>query len=243
METQETDNEPIKEKPIIDETEAIPRAENLLLPLEELLAAGLHIGTRIKTVDMERYIFRVRPDGLFILNIGDTNEKIRISARFMARFDPARVLSVSSRLYGKTPVEKFAEVTKTSQVTGRFMPGLISNPLQPRHAEPQIVLVTDPRADYQAIKEASSVGIPVENPEDSLPSPSRSILFRQKATITQTDRRLLSSQTRTGRDSTDTIGRERQVAHWLGCATRWLHVFWAHRGPCVSKACCFRRAR
>jgi len=91
METQETDNEPIKEKPIIDETEAIPRAENLLLPLEELLAAGLHIGTRIKTVDMERYIFRVRPDGLFILNIGDTNEKIRISARFMARFDPARV--------------------------------------------------------------------------------------------------------------------------------------------------------
>jgi small subunit ribosomal protein S2 len=161
LETQETGNEPVKEKPTIDETEAIPRAENLLLPLEELLAAGLHIGTRIKTVDMERYIFRVRPDGLFILNIGDTNEKIRISARFMARFDPARVLSVSSRLYGKTPVEKFAEVTKTSQVTGRFMPGLISNPLQPRHAEPQIVLVTDPRADYQAIKEASSVGIPV----------------------------------------------------------------------------------
>src|SRR5207253_10299553 len=55
--------------------------------------------TRIKTVDMERYIFRVRPDGLFILNIGDTNEKIRIAARFMGRFDPGRVLAVSSRLY------------------------------------------------------------------------------------------------------------------------------------------------
>ena len=68
-----------------DEREAIPRAENLLLSLEELLAAGLHIGTRIKTVDMEKYIFRVRPDGLFILNIGETNEKIRIAARFMAR--------------------------------------------------------------------------------------------------------------------------------------------------------------
>src|SRR6266704_3224259 len=111
----------------IEDREAIPRAENLLLSLEELLAAGLHIGTRIKTVDMERYIFRVRPDGLFILNIGDTNEKIRIAARFM----------------------------------GRFMPGLISNPLQPQHAEPQVVLVTDPRADWQAIKEATSVGVPV----------------------------------------------------------------------------------
>ena len=145
----------------LEEREAIPRAENLLLSLEELLAAGLHIGTRIKTVDMEKYIFRVRPDGLFILNIGDTNEKIRVAAKFMARFEPNRILAVSSRLYGKTPVEKFAELTKTVPIIGRFMPGLISNPLQPHHAEPQVVLVTDPRADWQAIKEATSVGVPV----------------------------------------------------------------------------------
>src|SRR5947209_17905281 len=98
METQETDNEPIKEKPIIDETEAIPRAENLLLPLEELLAAGLHIGTRIQTVDMESYIVRVRPDGLFILNIGDTHDKLRISAGIIPRLDPARVRYGPSRL-------------------------------------------------------------------------------------------------------------------------------------------------
>ena len=145
----------------LEEREAIPRAENLLLSLEELLAAGLHIGTRIKTVDMEKYIFRVRPDGLFILNIGDTNEKIRVAAKFMARFEPSRILAVSSRLYGKTPVEKYAELTKTVPIIGRFMPGLISNPLQPHHAEPQVVLVTDPRADWQAIKEATSVGVPV----------------------------------------------------------------------------------
>src|SRR6059058_4733027 len=114
-----------------DEREAIPRAENLLLSLEELLAAGLHIG--------------------------ETNEKIRIAARFMARFEPTRVMAVSSGLYGKTPVERFAEVAKTLPVVGRFMPGLISNPLQPKHAEPQVVLVTDPRADWQAIKEATAV--------------------------------------------------------------------------------------
>ncbi len=145
----------------LEEREAIPRAENLLLSLEELLAAGLHIGTRVKTVDMKKYIFRVRPDGLFILNIGDTNEKIRIAAKFMARFDPLQVLAISSRLYGKTPVEKFTELTKTVPIVGRFMPGLISNPLQPHHAEPLVVLVTDPRADWQAIKEATSVGVPV----------------------------------------------------------------------------------
>src|SRR2546428_193544 len=119
-----------------EDREAIPRAENLLLSLEELLAAGLHIGTRIKTVDMEKYIFRVRPDGLFILNIGETNEKIRVAAKFMARFEPGRVLAVSSRLYGKTPIDRFAELTKAMPIVGRFMPGLISNPLQPKHAGP-----------------------------------------------------------------------------------------------------------
>lgn len=144
-----------------EEKEAMPKAENLLLPLEELLAAGLHIGTRIKTGDMEEYIYRVRPDGLFILNIGKTDEKIRLASKFVARFDPQRVLAVSSRLYGKTPIEKFSELTRTVPIVGRFMPGLISNPLQPKHAEPQLVVVTDPRADWQAIKESSSAGVPV----------------------------------------------------------------------------------
>jgi small subunit ribosomal protein S2 len=144
-----------------DESESMPKAENLLLPLEELLAAGLHIGTRIKTGDMEQYIYRVRPDGLFILNIGKTDEKIRLASKFVSRFDPPRVVAVSSRLYGKTPIEKFAELTKITPVVGRFMPGLISNPLQPKHSEPQLVIVTDPRADWQAIREASDSGVPV----------------------------------------------------------------------------------
>ena len=64
------------------EREEMPKAENLLQPLEELLAAGLHIGTRVKTGDMEKHIFRVRPDGLFILNIGKTDERIRLAAKF-----------------------------------------------------------------------------------------------------------------------------------------------------------------
>jgi len=135
--------------------------ENLLLPLEELLAAGLHIGTRVKTEDMEKYIYRVRPDGLYILNIGETDKKIRLAAKFISRFDPSRVLIVSSRLYGRTPVEKFCEVTRTVPVVGRFLPGFISNPLHPKHFDPQLVVVTDPRADWQAVQEASSAGIPV----------------------------------------------------------------------------------
>jgi len=145
----------------VEEREGMPKSEDLLIPLEDLLAAGLHIGTRIKTGDMEPYIYRVRPDGLFILNIGKTDEKIRLAARFIARFEAERTLIISSRLYGKTPVERFCALARTVPLVGRFMPGLISNPLQPYHADPQVVMVTDPRADWQSIKEASTAGVPV----------------------------------------------------------------------------------
>lgn len=145
----------------IEDKEMVPKAEGLLLPLEELLAAGLHIGTRIKTGDMEQHIFRARPDGLFILNIGNTDQRIKCAAKFISRLDPSRVMVVSSRLYGKTPVEKFCELTKCVPAVGRFMPGLLSNPLQPKHAEPDLVMITDPRADWQTINEASCSGIPV----------------------------------------------------------------------------------
>lgn len=144
-----------------EENGEILKTDNLLLPLEELLASGLHIGTRIKTGDMEEYIYRVRPDGLFILNVGKTNERIALAAKFISRFDPSGVIVVSSRLYGRTPVKKFCEMTRTIPVVGRFLPGIISNPLQPKHIEPQLVVVTDPRADRQAMKEASSAGAPV----------------------------------------------------------------------------------
>lgn len=145
----------------MSDTETTPRDENLLLPLEEMLAGGLHIGTKIKTENMEEYIYRVRPDGLFILNIGETDKKIRIAAKFISQFDPQRVVVVSSRLYGKTPVEKFCELIGCTPVIGRFLPGFISNPLYPNHIEPQLIIVTDPRADNQAVNEASSSGIPV----------------------------------------------------------------------------------
>lgn len=145
----------------MSEDQEMAGEQELLLPLEQLLAAGLHIGTRIKTEHMEPFIYRVRPDGLFILNVGETDKRLRIAAKFIARFDPPRVLAVSSRLYGHTPVRKFCELTGAKHVVGRFLPGYISNPLHPNHLEPQILIATDPRADWQAIKEASSAGIPV----------------------------------------------------------------------------------
>jgi len=139
----------------------VPSEEELLLPRDTLLSAGIHIGTRMKTKDMDLFIYRVRPDGLFVLDVKKTDERIRITAKFLARFEPSKVAAVAARLYGRDPVSKFCEVTGATPIIGRFIPGLLSNPLYPNRIEPSVVIVSDPKADVQAVREASSIGIPV----------------------------------------------------------------------------------
>jgi small subunit ribosomal protein S2 len=135
--------------------------EELLLPRDTLLSAGTHIGTRMKTKDMEEFIYRVRPDGLFVLDVKKTDERIRITAKFLARFEQSKIAAAAARLYAQEPVRKFCEVTGAIPIVGRFIPGLLSNPLYPNRIEPDVLIVSDPRADSQAVKEASSVGIPI----------------------------------------------------------------------------------
>ena len=141
--------------------EEISVGAGLLLPIDSLLSAGIHIGAKIKTRDMLPFIYKVRPDGLFVLDIKKTDERIRTAAKFLSRFVPSRVIVVSSRLYGRTPVQKFSEITRTVPILGRFLPGILSNPSHSKHIEARVVVVTDPKADKQALKEAASVGIPV----------------------------------------------------------------------------------
>jgi small subunit ribosomal protein S2 len=137
------------------------KEEVLLLPREVLLAAGIQVGSRIKTKAMKPYIFKIRPDGIPILDIEKFDERIRIAAKFIAQFEPARVIVVSNKLYGKSPVRKFCEVTGATAITGRFLPGSFSNPEYAGKLNPQLTIVTDPIADQQVIVEASATGIPV----------------------------------------------------------------------------------
>lgn len=133
----------------------------LLIPLEQYLAAGMHIGTHMCTKFMEKFVYRVRNDGLYILDIRKIDERIRIAAKFLARYDPSKIAVVSVRQYGQKPAQKFCKYIGCRAFTGRFLPGTFTNPSLKQYFEPDIVLITDPRADSQALKEAAEIGIPV----------------------------------------------------------------------------------
>jgi len=130
--------------------------------IEMLLAAQCHLGAKNMQVHMEPYLWKTRPDGINVINIGKTWEKIVLAARIIAAVDnPADICVISARPYGQRAVLKFAHHTGAVAIAGRFTPGNFTNYITRSFKEPRLIIVTDPRTDAQAIKEASYVNIPV----------------------------------------------------------------------------------
>ncbi|KAK9377860.1 40S ribosomal protein uS2 [Lipomyces chichibuensis] len=144
----------------------MPGVPDILSPVQQdvelLLAAQCHLGSKNLQTHMEPYVFKTRTDGVNIINIGKTWEKLVLAARILVTIpNPSDVVVVSARPYGQRAVLKFASHVGATAIAGRFTPGSFTNYITRSFKEPRIIVVTDPRTDAQAIKEASYVNIPV----------------------------------------------------------------------------------
>ena len=79
--------------------------ETLLISREKYLSAGVHIGMTFKTSDMKRFIYKVRPNGIAVLNIGMLDERIKFVSQILAKKE--RILIVARRDSAKQAVQKF----------------------------------------------------------------------------------------------------------------------------------------
>jgi len=127
-----------------------------------MLTAGVHIGTKFCDPNMERYTFKRKHDGVYILNLGKTWEKLLLAARAIVTIEnPKDVIVISGRTWGQRAVFKFAQHTGAQYVAGRYTPGTFTNQIQKKFIEPRLLIVTDPVSDHQPVKEASAVNVPV----------------------------------------------------------------------------------
>ncbi len=133
--------------------------EELLVPKQDYLHAGIHIGMKSRTADMKKFIYKVREDGLAVLDLKILDERITEAAKFLS--NSKKILVVGRKLNAHTPVKKFCEVLGCNHIIGRFMPGTLTNPRYKKFIEPDIVLLTDPLSDYQSLKEAVDSRIPI----------------------------------------------------------------------------------
>ena len=138
-----------------------PKDEGMTIPEETYMTSGAHIGTRQKTADIKEFIYKVRNDGLYIIDVKKTDERIITAAKFITKFDSSNTLIVSVRQYGQKPIKMLAEHTGIQVLDGRFRPGTLTNPSAKGFLEPELLIVTDPLADAQALHEAENIGIPV----------------------------------------------------------------------------------
>lgn len=141
--------------------------EDLLIERETYLENGVHIGTKAQHKDMEKYIFHVKKNQLAVINLEQTDERIRDAARFLAGYDPEEVLVVGRSEEAREPLRKFVGATGFESIAGRFMPGTLTNPRSDSFREPEVVMVIDPEEDAQAINEAVDAKIPVVAIADS----------------------------------------------------------------------------
>ena len=134
-----------------------------LVPLDTYEQHAVHIGTNQKSSDMKAFLDTFRQDGsgLHHIDIRQTDSRIRTVAKFLANYDSSRILVVSARQYGQRPARMFAEAIGAKRIVGRFIPGTLTNPKLRTYIEPEVIVVTDPAADSQALSEAVSSGMPV----------------------------------------------------------------------------------
>lgn len=110
---------------------------------------------------MERYTASRRADGIYVINLEKTWEKLQMAARVIVAIEnPQDVVVLSARPYGQRAVFKFAQYVGAKSLAGRHTPGTFTNQIQKAFEEPRLVVVTDPRTDHQPVKESSYMNIP-----------------------------------------------------------------------------------
>ncbi len=135
--------------------------ESLLVPTDQYLKAGIHIGTKFRTKYMEKFIYKNRPDGLSVLNLQKIDERIKICANFLSNYKPEEIVIVSRRENGWKSIKMMSKLTGVKIFAGRYPPGVLTNTSLDKFIEAKIILVTDSWPDRNAITDAMAVGIPV----------------------------------------------------------------------------------
>ncbi len=133
----------------------------MLVPTEDYLKSGIHIGTKFKTKYMEKFIYKTRPDGLTVLNIQQIDERIRLASQMISQYAPEDIVIISRRENGWKAVKQFGKITGAKTFAGRYTPGLMTNPQLKNFLEAKIILVVDSWPDKNAVMDAQKAGTPV----------------------------------------------------------------------------------
>lgn len=132
--------------------------EQTLVPDDNYLKSGIHIGIKNKSKFMQEFVYKVRPDGLSIFDVKKINDRLRMISDYLCKFKPEEILVVCKRDNGHKPLKIFGLSTGINTITGRYLPGTLTNPNNEYFIEPKVVVITDTWYDKQVVKDAANSG-------------------------------------------------------------------------------------
>jgi small subunit ribosomal protein S2 len=96
---------------------------------------------------------------LAMFDLKKTDERIRTAVKFLSR--SKHILLASRKKIVFAAIETFAKISSVNVVTGRFMPGTLTNPKYDKFYEADLVFVVDPMTDYRVVDEAVKAQVPI----------------------------------------------------------------------------------
>lgn len=132
-----------------------------LVPLEDYVKCAVHLGTKVITPSMRKFIYRRRADGLAVINTNIIDEKLREAIAFMVNYEPHDIFLACKREAGWDGARKFAETTGIKTFTKKYPAGVITNLKLADFFETELIMICDPWMDKNALKDAVITKKPV----------------------------------------------------------------------------------
>lgn len=146
--------EGIKEVKTEEIKEELDKKRELLIPLEDYVKTGIHLGTKVITPDMKPFVYRRRADSIGVLNTSLIDENIKVAIKFMSEFSPEKIALICKREAGWESAKMFEEATGIKAFTKKYPAGMMTNIEIPDFFEPELVIICDSWIDKNALSDA-----------------------------------------------------------------------------------------
>jgi len=133
------------------------KREDMLIPLEEYVKAGIYLGTKVVTPDMKPFVYRRRADGLAIFNTDLIDEKLKEGIEYLSKFNPEDVILICKRQAGWKTAKMFSQLTGIRVFAKKYPAGILTNTDLPNFFENELTIVTDHWLDKNALNDTLKV--------------------------------------------------------------------------------------
>lgn len=151
----------ISKKDIEEEKKSISAKEETLIPLEDYIKCAVHLGTKVITPHMKKFVYKRRADGLAVINTILIDSKLREAINLLLKYEPEQIYLLCRREAGYKAAEKFNETTGIKVFTKKYSPGVTTNLKLDNFFESELTLICDPWIDKNALYDTIKLKKPV----------------------------------------------------------------------------------